>query len=286
MTHFVRKPILTGLSLLLLAAMWVLPAHAASSTNEKAAPTSRPLCVVHSNHSQVESGLSPLQESSIADIIIVACRPVYSKQTMTIDATQLFFQCHSKLLWFAPSLTAAGTGPQFTVTLDNDGNATAVVFGGPSCAAATTIIFASLNAPPFPTTSTTFTILPPMDTKPGVTAMPRREVEDAVFSSVATVIQVEFPSTQAERFVTFRSNGLFARCAPSSIFWFGPEGIPLAAGISSVTVQLDNNGNAFVVVIGDLFCASGTSTIMADLHTVPYTTFSTTFTTLSPRPTI
>src|SRR5581483_2985354 len=252
----------------------------------KAVPTSTPLCVIHSNHSQVESGLSPLQESSIADIIIVECRPVYSQQTVTIDATQLFYQCHRKLLWFAPSLTAAGAGPQFTVTLDNDGNATAVVFGGSSCAAATAVIFASLNAPPFPTASTTFTILPPQNTKPGVIASPRREVEDAVFSSVATVIQVEFPSTQAERFVTIRSNGLFARCAPSSLFWFGPEGIPLGTGISSVTVQLDNNGNAFVLVIGALSCASGSSTITADLHTVPYTTFSTTFTIRSPRPTV
>ena len=68
MTHFVRKPILTGLSLLLLATMWVLPAHAASGTNEKAAPTSRPHCIVHSNHSQVESGLSPLQEYVIVSL--------------------------------------------------------------------------------------------------------------------------------------------------------------------------------------------------------------------------
>ena len=50
-------------------------------------------------------------------------------------------------------------------------------------------------------------------------------------------------------------------------------------------MTLDNNGNAFAVIIAGPSCAAGTSTIVASLVTVPYTTFSTTFTILSPRPT-
>jgi hypothetical protein len=233
----------------------------------------------------VETGFL-LTESSIADVIQVECRPIFSQNTVTIDVSQLFNQCQGRLFAFLPfaPVPVPLVIPQIVVTLDNDGNATAVVFGGPSCAPATARIFASLNAPPFPTVSTTFTVLPPNNTPPGVTASPRSEVEDAVFSSVATVVQVEFPSSQAEKFVTLKSDELFARCA-GGLAWFGPEGALLAVGPEAV-VQLDNNGNAFAVVVGPLSCASGPSTITAELHTVPYTTFASTFTVLSPRPTV
>ena len=285
MTHFVRKLVMACLPLILLAT-WAMPAQAASVHKVKPHQAPGPLCVVHSNPSQVESGLGPLFESSIADVIQVECRPIFSQQTVTIDVSQLFNQCQFKLFSLLPAIGVATalTLPQFPVILDDDGNATAVVFGGPSCAAGTARIFASLNAPPFPTVSTTFTILPPQNTPPGVTANPRTEVEDDIFSSVATVVQVEFPSTQAERFVTLKSDELFARCA-GSLIWLGPLGIPIAIGPEAV-VQLDNNGNAFAVAVGLLSCASGPSTITAELHTVPYTTFSTNFTVLSPRPTI
>src|SRR5581483_6439619 len=285
MTHFVRKLIVACLPLLLLAT-WVMPAQAASGSKVKPHQPQAPLCVVHSNGPTVESG-EGANESTVADIIQVECRPIFSQQSVTIDASQLFFQCRGNLFWLSPAATTlVGPFAQFTVALDNDGNATAVVFGGPSCAAATARIFASLNAPPFPTASTTFTILPPQNTPHGVFASPRSEVEDAIFSSVATVVQVEFSPVQAERFVTLQSQELFARCAGFfSLIWFSLTGTILAIGPEAV-VQLDNNGNAFAVVVGTPSCAAGTSTITAELQTVPYTTFSTNFTILSPRPTI
>lgn len=283
MTHFVRKLIVVCLPLFLLAT-WAMPAQAASGPKAKPHQPQVPLCVVHSNGPTVESG-EGVNESSVADIIQVECRPIFSQNTVTIDGSQLFHQCQGRLVWVQPRISVS-PGPQFTVQLDNDGNAIAEVLGGPSCAPATARIFASLNAPPFPTASTTFTVLPPQNTKPGVTATPRREVEDAVFSSVATVIQVEFPSSQAEKFVTIKSDEMAARC--QNLLWDGfVGGIPATIVIGpEVTVQLDNNGNAFVVARGEPSCASGTSTITADLTTVPYTTFSTNFTILSPRPTI
>jgi hypothetical protein len=256
------------------------PAHAAATL--LAAP--QPQCLIHSNPSMVEMGFGPTSESSIADIIQVECRPIYSQSTVTIDATQLNNACHGTLSWAAPPFPPTSTGSQFTVTLDNDGGAIAAVWGGPSCAPSTNRISASLEVPPFTTVATKFQIDPPRNTKPGITANPATEVEDAVYSSVATVIQVEFPSVQAEKFVNIKSHELFSRCA-SALTWVGPEEVILGVGVDNVTVQLDNNGNAFVVVIAGPSCASGTSTLTADLTTVPYTTFTGAFTILSPRPT-
>lgn len=280
MTHFVRKLILVCLPLLLLTA-WTFPAQAASSHQAKVAPG--PLCVIHSNPSMIEAGLGST-ESSIADIIIVACRPTFRQDSVIIDATQLSKQCHGTLSWFIPSTPTPTPGPQFTVTLDKDGNATAVVFGGPSCTPTRVRIFARLLVSPSPIVSTTFTILPPQSTKPGMTASPKTEVEDATSLSIATVIRVEFPLSQARQTVAIKPNELFARCT-GNLVWFGPEAVSLSAG-DSVTVQLDNNSNAFVVAVGGPSCASGTSTITAELTTAPYTTFSTRFTILLPRPTI
>ena len=68
----------------------------------------------------------------------------------------------------------------------------------------------------------------------------------------------------------------------------GNEGAEVGevSGVSEVTgVTLDNDGNAFVVVIGDSSCAEGPSLIEADLESKPFTTFTTTFTTLPPQPT-
>jgi hypothetical protein len=170
------------------------------------------------------------------------------------------------------------------VTLDNDGNATAGLFGGPGCAPSTSLITASMDAPPFTTVYTRFTILPSHNTTPGVFALPSREVEDEITSNVATVIQVEFPSVYAEQYVTIHSPELFARCGVDPhIVWIGANF--LVAGPKAI-VQLDNNGNAFVMALGTSSCASGTSTIIADLSSAPYTTYMTTFTILSPRPTI
>jgi hypothetical protein len=169
------------------------------------------------------------------------------------------------------------------VQLDNDGNAIAVVHGGPSCAPSTDRISASLQAPPFTTVATSFTILPPANTKVGVTANPKSEVEDSVYSAAATIIQVEFPSVYSEKFVTIKSDEFLARCGGHLLLsHFGIS----ASTNGEITVQLDNNGNAFVEAFGGPSCASGTSTITADLTTVPYTTYVGHFTILSPRPTV
>jgi len=271
--------------LVVVAAVAVIPLISSAPAHANTKPPKAPVCVIHSNPSQVESGNGPTQHSSIGDIIQVECKPIYSEAYVTIDATQLSNACQNTLVWTSPPNLHGGTpGPQYTVQLDNDGNAIAVVAGGPSCAPSTDRISASLQAPPFTTVATSFTILPPANTSPGVTANPKSIVEDSVYSAVATVVQVEFPSVYAEKYVTIKSDELNTRCN-DTLSWFGPEGVFIANG-PEATVQLDNNGNAFAFAIGGPSCASGRSTITADLTTVPYTTEVGYFTILSPRPTI
>ena len=48
---------------------------------------------------------------------------------------------------------------------------------------------------------------------------------------------------------------------------------------------LDNDGNAFAVLIGNASCAAGTSLIEASLENAPYTTYTTDFTIEPPQPT-
>jgi len=268
-------------------ALSFVPMVGAASAYAVTPKTATPVCVVHSAATALDQGLGDTN-SSIADIIQVECLAIYSEQTVTIDATQLNDACDDTLSWLAPN--SAGPDPefsegaQFEVTLDDDGNATAVLWGGPSCAPSKDRISASLNAPPYSTAATSVTVLPPHDTKVGVTSTPANEVEDSVYSSVATVIQVELPSVYSEKSVILKSDELYTRC-DGELFWYGADESILNGGDSSpeATVTLDNNGNAFAVAIGSESCASGKSTVTADLTTVPYTTLVGSFTILSPR---
>ncbi len=225
--------------------------------------------------------------SSAADVVEVACEPVHAGQMVKLSSQELFNRCKGGLIWSAPFPYAPSTGPSFSVELDGDGNATAVLWAGPACAPGESLVSVHLEAPPFTTSTTNFTVLPPAPSKPGVTASPSSEVEDSVSSSVATIVQVEFPPVFAERKVNISAEQLFARCmVPPSLVWVGADGNVLggggadvlAGGTESVEVQLDNDGNAFVVVLGGGSCASGTSLIEASLTEAPFTTYTTEFT--------
>src|SRR5437588_1793205 len=132
--HLVRKLVIASFPILAILAMWTLPAQAAPAT-AKSSWTTTPLCDVDSNPPFVESGLGSTA-SSIADVIVVECRPVFAESRVTITADELNSRCHNTLSWFSPS-SGIGTGQSFDVFLDNDGGAEATVWGGPSCAAGT-----------------------------------------------------------------------------------------------------------------------------------------------------
>jgi len=186
------------------------------------------------------------------------------------------------------------SSPSHTVRLDNDGNATVVLLGGPSCAAGESLITAHMESAPYLSATTAFTVLPPRDGEPGVTATPSVKVEGEVYSDVATIIQVTFPPVFAEQRVNINAAQLFARCrhAPRLV-WLsmsqtgvhdGNGGIVSEAEREETTVTLDDDGNAFVVLLGGASCAAGTSLIEASLEEAPYTTYTTTFTVEAPAP--
>jgi hypothetical protein len=266
---------------LMIAAGLATPAMAASAVPDSLAQSQTPACVVSASpYTFIESGLSP-QPSSVAYIVTVECKPTYSEQSVEIYAPQLSNACQGLLKWY--NVTSLINGDA-TVTLDDDGNATVIVLGGPSCTAGRDLIEADLAVAPYTTATTVVQIAPPVDTLPGVSALPASEVEDATTSSAATIFYVEFPSVYAGREVEIGDAELHDSCA-GHITWILPNSTTLEYG-KSVTTTLDDNGNAFVVALAGPSCAPETSLVQADLVGPPYTTFTTQFTVLSPRVTV
>jgi hypothetical protein len=270
-----------------IAAGLATPAMAASASPAAHAWTTKAhTCVVHASPASfVETELGAAA-SSVAYVITVGCQPVYSEQKVEINAQQLNNACHDTLSWYSATATAGtepgtGTGESFDVVLDNDGNATAVVWGGPSCAATKDLITADLTVAPYTTVRTHVTIAAPVTTKTGLSAYPSSEVEDATTSSVAVIFYAEFPSVYAEQSVEFSDPQLYDRCT-GGITWVGPDEVVLGSG-KSVTTTLDDNGNAFVVALAGPSCASGGTLAQADLVGPTYRTLTTNFTVLSPR---
>jgi hypothetical protein len=224
------------------------------------------------------------EAGSIADVVQVSCGPVYAGQMVKISSEELYNRCGGHLTWSAPYPYSPVSGSSFTVQLDDAGNATAVLWAGPSCASGESLISVHLVEAPYTTSTTSFMVLPPASSPPGVTASPAGEIEDATYGSVGTIVQVEFPSVDAERRVDINAEQLYARClvAPH-LTWVGADAKVLGEG-ETVEVKLDNDGNAFVVLLGGASCASGDSEIEASLVEAPYTTYTTNFTIIPPQP--
>lgn len=271
-----------GSSLFLLAG--TASAHGARA---KAAGTETTTCAVHSLSSFTEQG-EGAEASTVGDVVEVECNPeeYSSGQKVRVSAHQLFSRCKGKLTWVTPT-DKVTTGETVTLTVDDDGNATVAAIAGGGCGSGESLISAHLLEVPYETVSTAFKVLPPTTTPPGVMALPATQVEDDVHSSVETIIEAEFPSKYAEKTIHISAEELFSRCqkAPHMVV-IGPKGTPLDSAEGSIAkVKLDDNGNAFVLVLGDSSCASGPTVIEADLETTPFTTYTTTFEVLSPRPT-
>ncbi len=231
--------------------------------------------------------------SSVADYVKVSCNPEYAGRAVKVSATQLFNRCSEKLEWVGrvewpilKFLGLVGIGKSVTLRLDDAGNTWAVVFAGPGCAGGESLISSHLEAPPFSTVTTGFTILAPRVTPPGASVLPNEITLGDLASSFGAIVQVEFPPVFAEDWVTINSEQLASRCKiPPHLIWFGPNLKLLGFGAeSSARVQLDNDGNAFAVVFGAFSCAAGTSDIEASLEQAPYTTYTTKLTLLPPQP--
>jgi hypothetical protein len=278
-----------GAAALLVSLIGATSAQAASVAGTRPATKGRPVCKIEPSPSSfVETGLGA-SASSVAFVLTVECRPVFSEQQVQINTPQLNNACHGTLSWYSATATGGsgpgtGTGESFTVVLDNDGNATAVVWGGPSCAATTDLVTADLTVAPYTTVRTHVQILAPRQTSPSLHVYPIKEVEDASTSSVAAIFYAEFPSVYAENTVEFSDPQLSDRCA-GGITWVGPDEVVLGTG-KSVETTLDDNGNAFVVALAGPSCASGDTLAQVDLVNPTYRTLTTDFTVLSPRVTV
>ena len=135
------------------------------------------------------------------------------------------------------------SGPSFSVELDNDGNATAIVLGGPSCAAGESLIAAHLESAPYTTVTTGFTVLPPRPTAPGVFATPANKVEGEVASDVATIVQVEFPPVFAEEPVNVNASQLYSRCKRVPAHRMGRDGRPTVPKKPRTTAKKPRSGS-------------------------------------------
>jgi hypothetical protein len=288
-----RRHLAAGLATLVAGLLMLVGSASAHSTHhkkasaKKSAPTAAESCVVFTEPGSFMDQGEFETASSIADVISVECEPVFAEKYVKLSANELYSRCDKRLYWTeAAPFSLSESEPSFTVKLDNDGNGGAVVFGGPSCAAGESLVSAHLESAPFTTVTTTFTVLPPRPTEPGVKAELPTGVESEENSSVPVIIEVEFPPVFAEEPVNINASQLFARCHEGELLWVGADGEVLARDTEELReLRLDNDGNAFVVLLGGESCAPGASLIEASLENAPYTTYTTEFTIEPPHPT-
>jgi len=268
----------------------VAQAHAATthsvSTAAGAASTAA-TCTIHSLPSFVAQG-ELAQAATVADVIEVECDPLIygTGSKIKISASQLFSRCGKKDVWYAlnPFREEADTAG-ISIELDADGNATVAVLAGPKCQSGESLVSAHMEERPYETFTTSFVALPPAPTPPGVYALPSAQVEDADSSSVATIVEAEFAGA-SEKTVRIGSEELFRRCeVKPHLHWIEEDGTDHEDVSELDGIPLDNDGNGFVIVVGDSSCEPGASLIEADLESNPFTTQTTEFTIQPPQPT-
>jgi len=283
-----------GVGLVVLASSLFSLAGTASAHGTAPATTPTGTCVVHSLPSFIAQG-EFTTTATVGDIIEVECDPnVYGTGSkIKVTASQLYTRCKGKVTWYVPNPFRTGTGRGISLELDADGNATVALIAGAGCMAGENLVTAHMEEEPFESFTTPFTVLPPETTKPGVYArVPTMDtkgdgfqVEDAFSSGAVTIVEAEF-AEGSEKFVHIGSEELYRRCrvAPH-LRWIRMNG-EIVEAPEITGVQLDNDGNGFVLAVGDESCAPGASLIEADLESKPFTTFTTNFTIEPPRPTI
>jgi len=282
-----RRRLCVGL-MVVASSLLLMAGTASAHGSAKAVAAEGSTCAVHSLPSFVAQGEFSLQATA-ADVIEVECNPFLygTGSKVTVIASQLYSRCNQDITWYIPNPYEETSGRSVELTLDADGNATVALIAGPKCQAGESLVSVHQDEGEYNSYTTSFTVLPPNDTPLGVTATPSHQVEDAESSAVATIVQAEFPGA-AESYVRIGSEELYRRCGVGpKIRWITESGQEYDATgeISDGAVQLDNNGNGFVLAIGDSSCSPGTSLIEADLEEKPFTTVTTHFTVESPKPT-
>jgi hypothetical protein len=257
---------------------------------------------------------------SVGDIVSVECNPAVfpGGTTLEISDAQLESRClglggagFHGIIWVNPNEFSKGVptlaeGGAVKVELDGDGNVNVGLVAGPNCAVGGTVISGHTEVGKGNTTvesfAAGFAVEPAKPSTEGVTIMPKSQVEDEESSSVATLIQAEFNSTEAK--VRVAAPELFSRCevAPfgvptAKVIWLRPNfadplaiGKELAGGTATVpgggeALKTDNDGNAFVIAVGAESCQPGKSYFEADEEESPFNTEEPSFTIDAPEPT-
>jgi hypothetical protein len=266
---------------------------------------------------------------SVGDIVTVECNPaVFPGGTVVeLSDAQLESRClglgkpgeFHGIIWVNPNLFSAGVprgefGGSIKVELDGDGNVNVGLVAGPNCAVGGTVISGHTEPGKGNTTvesfAAGFAVEPAKPSTEGVKVMPATQVEDEESSSVATLIQAEYGSTEAK--VRVAAPELFSRCevppfgkTEEKVIWLrpnfelgiGPEdigavgfgkelvgGTALVPGVDEA-LKTDNDGNAFVIAIGAESCKPGKSYFEADEEEAPFNTEEPSFTIKAPEPT-
>ena len=220
-------------------------------------------------------------------MIEIGCNPEEygTGSAISVVDSQLYSRCGEEVKWYVPNPYKVVDGTRSVeLHLDADGNATVALIAGPKCQAGETLVTVHELEEPYESFDTGFTVLPPNPTAEGLTALPAAQIEDAESSGVATILEAEFPGTSEDK-VRFGSEELAARCRTAPfIHWITEDGSETTETSEVNGLETDDDGNIFVLAIGDSSCYPGASLIEADLESKPFTTLTTDFTIEAPTP--
>jgi hypothetical protein len=225
-------------------------------------------------------------DSAVNAVVQVEALPALAGASVNISSIDLTNTCTSVAFnSIAGGLPPTGSNPA-SVVLDSEGNAT-VELDAAGCVPGTDVIEADVLTVPYKTATTTLTIKGPVDTPPGLTASPSKEVETGTSgvggdSDVYAVFTVETSSVYAEQTVEIQSSELVDRCGVGSE-WVTNDGV--YSDSATALAVLDDNGNATFTFYG-VSCATGKSTVLAEVEAGLHPKYTTTFKVKSPRSTI
>ncbi len=231
------------------------------------------------------AGIVATSGAEVHVVLQIHTAPSFANDSILVQSSQLTFECASVVYETLQggSTSSPRTSPNsITVILDSDGNADLTV-DAVNCAPGSAIVEADLVAAPYYTATATLKIAPPGVMKPGLTVDPNPEVETGQTpatgeSDVYAVFTVSANPVYAGQQVEISSAQLDDRCGQG---WrwepnggAAVSGVPPAMGDAIST--LDDDGNAAFVFKG-ASCASGPSTIIADVLAGSHPTYTTTF---------
>ena len=299
-TFLARAIALAALAGALFAPASVASARPAVATAQgvQAQVEPAPTCILHSLPSFIAQGEFGL-EGTVGDVVEFECNPSeYAPgTTVEISDAQLFSRCAGGITWYVPNEFGTDEFREerdsrgVEVGLNADGSATVALIAGPHCAAGDTVLSAHMNE----SFSTSFDVVAPHPTEQGLFTTPSEQVEDPGSSSVAAIVQAEFPG-RSEAMVRIAAPELYSRCEVAPHLLWVRENKEAVAGAELVggsarepaggeAIRLDNDGNGFVIALGAASCRPGRSVIEADLENAPFTTLLSEFVVLPPQPT-